>query len=91
MTVNRGIVWTSRPNTIVITTTSDDKMEFCSHELEKCRFDKTCKNRNNVIVIIASDSVPGMKLMMRFKKERLYIQVKDDLFGQIISEAYTYE
>lgn len=91
MIVDKGILWANVPHTIVITTSCGDRMEFRSSRLDEAVFRRTCCVRNNAIVIIANDGVPNNKLMMKFGKERLYVKVKDDLFGEIINESYTYE
>ena len=54
-------------------------------------FHQNLKNRDDYIVIFSSDDVPGSKMMMKFGKERLYVKIIDDLFGEIINESYTYD
>ena len=91
MTVSEGIVWKGVPHTIIVTATCGDKTEFTCHKLNEDIFHQNLKNRDDYIVIYSNDDVPGNKMMMKFGKERLYVKIKDDLFGVIINESYTYE
>ena len=91
MTISEGIVWKCVPHTIIVNATCGDKTEFTCHKLDEDIFRQTCNNRTNATIIFSSDDVPGNKMMMKFGKERLYVMIKDDLFGVIINDSYTYD
>ena len=66
-------------------------MLFKSKQINETEFNSGLKIRDNMTIILNDDLVAGNKMMMKFGKERLYVMIKDDLFGVIISDLYTYD
>ena len=66
-------------------------MLFKSKQINETEFNSGLKIRDNMTIILNDDLVAGVKMMMKFGKERLYVMIKDDLFGVIINDSYTYD
>ena len=66
-------------------------MLFKSKQINETEFNSGLKIRDNMTIILNDDLVAGNKMMMKFGKERLYVMIKDDLFGVIINDLYTYD
>ena len=66
-------------------------MLFKSKQINETEFNSGLKIRDNMTIILNDDLVAGNKMMMKFGKERLYVMIKDDLFGVIINDSYTYD
>ena len=88
MTVKEGIQFMDI-NTMRIRG-EDTTMLFKSKQINETEFNSGLKIRDNMTIILNDDLVEGVKIKMKFGKERLYVMIKDDLFGVIINDLYTY-
>ena len=89
MTVKEGIQFMDI-NTMRIRG-EDTTMLFKSKQINETEFNSGLKIRDNMTIILNDDLVEGVKIKMKFGKERLYVMIKDDLFGVIINDLYTYD
>ena len=65
-------------------------MLFNSKQINETEFNSGLKIRDNMTIILNDDLVAGVKMMMKFGNLKLYVVVRDDLFGEVINESYTY-
>ena len=88
MTVKEGIQFVGI-NTMRIRG-EETTMLFNSKQINETEFNSGLKIRDNMTIILNDDLVKGVKIKIKFGNLKLYLIVRDDLFGEVINESYTY-
>ena len=89
MTVKEGIQYVGI-NTVEIKG-DETTMLFNFKQLNETMFNYGLRNRENMTFILNDDLVEGVKIKMKFGNLKLYITVRDNMFGELINKSYTYE
>ena len=69
----------------------DTTMLFKSKQINETEFNSGLKIRDNMTIILNDDLVEGVKIKMKFGNLKLYITVRDNMFGELINKSYTYD
>ena len=88
MTVKEGVKFVGI-NTMRIRG-EETTMLFNSKQINETEFNSGLKIRDNMTIILNDDLVAGVKMMIKFGNLKLYVVVRDNLFGEVINESYTY-
>ena len=88
MTVKEGIQFVGI-NTMRIRG-EETTMLFNSKQINETEFNSGLKIRDNMTIILNDDLVEGVKIKMKFGNLKLYITIRDNMFGELINKSYTY-